>query len=101
MYELVPVILGFVLGAVIWRATASTTRAALSALAILVSALSATVLSGEAEESWVYLLLDLAEAMAGFGAAVLLMRTLARRARARSPLPTAHAVGGRRATILR
>jgi general stress protein CsbA len=65
MDELVPVILGAVLGAVIWRTTRGRTRFVLSVLAVIVAAFAATLSSGEYLESWVYLLLDLGEAVFG------------------------------------
>jgi hypothetical protein len=68
MDELVPVILGAALGALIWRGTGGRMRLALSILAVLVSGAAATVLSGEYVESWIYLLLDLGEA--AFGLAI-------------------------------
>lgn len=65
MDELVPVILGVVLGAIIWRNTTGQIRVALSVCAMFVSGASATVLSGEYLDNWVYLLLDLGEAALG------------------------------------
>jgi hypothetical protein len=65
MDELVPVILGAVLGAVIWLTTNGKTRFVLSLLAVMVSGIVATVASGEYHESWVYLLLDFGEAALG------------------------------------
>ena len=65
MDELVPVILGAVLGAAIWRSTTGWTRLALSALAVLVAGAFATVTSGEYQASWIYLLLDFGEAALG------------------------------------
>ena len=65
MDEIVPVILGVVLGAVIWRGTRGATRTVLSVLAVFASGIFATVLSGEYHDSWLYLLLDLGEAALG------------------------------------
>lgn len=87
MDEIVPVVLGVVLGAIIWRATRGATRTILSVIAVAVCGAFATVLSGEYHESWVYLLLDLGEAAlgltVGFAAAHWLLPALGR-ARARS-----------------
>ena len=68
MDELVPVVLGLVSGAFIWVATIGRIRLALSISAVLVAGLAATVLSGEYEQSWIYLMLDLAEAAVGMAA---------------------------------
>jgi hypothetical protein len=67
MEELVPVILGVILGVLIGRSTTGISRIVLSVAAVLVSGAAATVLSGEHVESWVYLLLDLGEASLGLG----------------------------------
>jgi hypothetical protein len=63
--ELIPVIVGIVLGALIWRTASRRLRGLLSVAAVLVSGLAATVLSGEYHDSWLYLLLDLGEAAIG------------------------------------
>jgi hypothetical protein len=68
MDELVPVILGFVLGAIIWRCTTGKIRLALSVLAVFASGVFATVTSGEYLSSWIYVLLDLGEAALGLAA---------------------------------
>ena len=68
MDELVPVILGFVLGAIIWRCTTARVRLAFSVLAVIVSGVFATVTSGEYQSSWIYVLLDLGEAALGLAA---------------------------------
>lgn len=65
MDELVPVLLGAILGAVIWLSTSGKLRVALSLVAVIVSGTVATVASGEYHESWIYLLLDLGEATFG------------------------------------
>lgn len=84
MDELVPVVLGLVLGAPIWVATTGRSRLALSACAVLISGLAATVLSGEYAQSWIYLVLDLGEAALGMAAGVLVgHRALRQRAAAR------------------
>jgi hypothetical protein len=68
MDEIVPCILGAVLGAMIWLNARGVTRFALSILAVIVSAAVATIASGEYLGSWIYLLLDLGEA--AFGLAI-------------------------------
>jgi hypothetical protein len=87
MDELVPVILGAVLGAIIWRCTAGRTRLVLSILAVFAAGIFATVTSGEWRYSWIYLLLDLGEAAlglaAGFGIAHWLLPA---RRRSRRPV---------------
>lgn len=82
MDELVPVMLAAVLGALIWATTAGRTRLALSVCAVLVSGLAATVLSGEYHQSWIYLLLDLAEAAIGLVVGMLFIRLFGARLRA-------------------
>jgi hypothetical protein len=67
MEELVPIILGIILGALIGRSTTGIARIVLSVAAVLVSGTGATILSGEYVESWVYLLLDFGEAALGLG----------------------------------
>jgi hypothetical protein len=68
MDELVPVILGVVLGALIWRSAAGRARLALSVFGVLASGAAATVVSGEYIQSWIYILLDLGEAAVGLAA---------------------------------
>ncbi|HUB11878.1 MAG TPA: hypothetical protein VMB34_07975 [Acetobacteraceae bacterium] len=65
MDELVPVILGAILGAVIWPTTMGRLRFALSVVAVIVSGATATISSGEYHESWIYLLLDFGQAALG------------------------------------
>ncbi|HTW29517.1 MAG TPA: hypothetical protein VME92_20500 [Acetobacteraceae bacterium] len=65
MDELVPVILGALFGAAIWYFTTGVLRTVLSVLAVIVAGVAATVASGEYHESWIYLLLDLGEAVLG------------------------------------
>ncbi|HZU91922.1 MAG TPA: hypothetical protein VE993_21900 [Stellaceae bacterium] len=65
MDEIVPVVLAFALGLVVWRHTNGSIRLILSCCAVALSGLAATVLSGEFHESWVFLLLDLGEAAFG------------------------------------
>ncbi len=68
MDELVPVCLGVLLGAAIWRGTTGKIRLALSILAVFASGVFATVVSGEYVDSWIYVLLDLGEAALGLAA---------------------------------
>jgi hypothetical protein len=65
MVELLPIVLGTIVGAVIYRHTRGRTRLVLSVAAVIVSGTAATVLSGEYVESWIYLLLDLGLAALG------------------------------------
>jgi hypothetical protein len=81
MEEIVPCILGAVLGAMIWLSARGRARFALSILAVIVSAAVATIATGEYLESWVYLLLDLGEAAFGLAFGYLVAaRLLSRRA---------------------
>jgi hypothetical protein len=86
MEELVPVVLGVALGVMIWGGSAGGRRSVLSLCAVLVSAFAATVLSGEYQESWIYLLLDLAEATLGFALGTVIVRRW-RASQAVSPPP--------------
>jgi hypothetical protein len=65
MVELLPIVLGTILGAVIYRHTRGRTRLVLSVAAVIVSGTAATVLSGEYAESWIYVLFDLGLAALG------------------------------------
>jgi hypothetical protein len=76
MEELVPVVLGVVLGALIGRSTRGPTKVVLSIAAVLVSGAVATILSDEYVESWVYLLLDLGEAALGLSLGFLIAHRL-------------------------
>ena len=90
MDELVPVVLGLALGAFTWIATTGRTRLALSIGAVLVSGLAATILSGEYDQSWIYLMLDLGEAALGMAAGVFIgHRALRQRAAARENVSSA------------
>lgn len=65
MEEVIPLVLGACQGAIIWLSFRGATRLALSPVAVVVAAFVATVLSGEYQQSWAYLLFDLAEAAIG------------------------------------
>ena len=81
MNEVVPFVLGAVLGAVIWLSAKGAVRFALSILAVIVTAAFATVASGEYLESWGFFLLDLGEAAFGLAVGyVVAARLLSRRA---------------------
>jgi hypothetical protein len=68
MEELVPLILGLLFGAGVWRKTSGRARVATSVIAVIGAALTATVVSGEFRESWLFLLLD--AGLAAFGLTV-------------------------------
>ncbi|HXM61277.1 MAG TPA: hypothetical protein VN950_10505 [Terriglobales bacterium] len=70
MDELIPVFIAFAFGSLIWHISCGIARIVFSATAIVLTALVATVLSGEFHGSWIYLLVDLAEASAGFAGAI-------------------------------
>ena len=65
MDEVVPVILGAVLGALVWCTSVGWVRSALSVLTILAAGAFATILSGEFQLSWTYFLIDFSEAGLG------------------------------------
>jgi hypothetical protein len=80
MDELVPVIMGIVAGAAIWLIDRGPSRLLQYCAAIVVIAAIATVTSGEYEQSWLYLVPDLAEAAASVaGGAFLAARLFAPR----------------------
>ncbi len=83
MDELIPVILAFVFGGLIWRTTTGLVRNFLSVTTILAVGLAATLVSGELYKSWIYLPIDVSEAAAGF-AGVFALGIFARRRRVRS-----------------
>jgi hypothetical protein len=65
MEELFPVLLAAALGIAISLYTRGYARWILSCLAVACSGLAATTFTGEFQESWLYLLQDLAEAASG------------------------------------
>lgn len=79
MDEIVPVALGVLLGALIWSVASGPVRLLLSVCAVAVSGLAATVLSGEYQESWIYLLLDLGEAALGLAAGMVIVHRVQQR----------------------
>ena len=85
MEELVPILLGAVLGAFALRWRPGILRGVLLAAAVALGALVATVLSGEAAVSWVYVLLDAGLAMLGVVGAAIMGRVLAARRQATEP----------------
>jgi hypothetical protein len=68
MEEFFPVFLAAALGVAIWLFARGRLRWILSVLAIAVSGFAATTFTGEFEDSWLYLLQDLAEAACGLAA---------------------------------
>jgi hypothetical protein len=76
MKELVPFILGVLLGALLTVRTAGRTRSAAYAAAVVLSGAAATALSGEYQTSWFYLLLDCAEAALGLVAGLAIVARL-------------------------
>jgi hypothetical protein len=65
MDEFFPLISSAVLGWLLWRSTSGWLRAVLAVIGVFVCALAATVVSGEYQESWAFLALDLFEAVVG------------------------------------
>jgi hypothetical protein len=63
--EFFPFFLAAALGIAVWLYAPRRLRWILSVLAVAVSGLAATTFTGEFEESWLYLLQDLAEAACG------------------------------------
>jgi hypothetical protein len=79
MVELIPVLIAFALGSVVWRNSKGTRRIALSVASVLTAAVIASFISGEVFRSSLYLLIDLLEATFGFAAASTLISVLAHR----------------------
>lgn len=79
MDEVVPVVLGAVLGFAIWHFGPGRARILLSLCAVALSGVLATVFSGEYVESWIYLLLDLGEAAIGLALGFAAAHWLTRR----------------------
>jgi hypothetical protein len=76
MEELVPFILGAFLGALMSFRTTALGRVAVCAAVVVLSGAVATVLSGEYQTSWVFLLLDCAEAALGLVAGLAIAARL-------------------------
>jgi len=88
MDELIPGILSAVIGAIIWSRTSGRLRIGLSVCTVLVSGASATLLSLEYVNSWIYFLFDLATAALGLAAGIAMTNrlSLSRRDRNRALL---------------
>jgi len=78
MDEFFPLISSAVLGWLLWRGTSGRLRAALVVIGVFACALSATVVSGEYEESWAFLAFDLTEAVVGVAVGAGVSRMLQR-----------------------
>jgi hypothetical protein len=88
MDEVVPVVLGAVLGFAIWHFESGRIRILLSICAVTLSGVLATVFSGEYVESWIYLLLDLGEAAIGLALGFAAAHWMTRRRKPhRAPTP--------------
>ncbi|OBQ70114.1 hypothetical protein [Mesorhizobium erdmanii] len=74
MDEIVPVILGAVLGVLVWCTSVGWMRSVLAVLAILAAGIFATILSGEIQLSWLYFLIDFSEAGLGLVIGIALVR---------------------------
>ena len=78
MFELIPILMGLILGVLIWRNTQGRLRLLLSVAAVALSGTTATMLSGEYAESWIFILLDLGEAAFGLAVGFVLAHVLLR-----------------------
>jgi hypothetical protein len=74
MEEFFPVLLAAALGIAISLYTRGALQWVLSCVAVGVSGLAATTFTGEFEESWLYLLQDLAEAAVGLALGLAIVR---------------------------
>jgi hypothetical protein len=90
MDEIVPVIIGAVLGALIWRTTTGRMRAVLSVMAVLAAGAFATILSGEFQVSWVYFLIDFSEAGLGLVCGIAFAHFFLRNPASDAHAPTRH-----------
>jgi hypothetical protein len=79
MDELIPVLIAFCLGSLVWRTSKGTVLVALSTASILATAFVASWFSGEFSRSYLYLPIDLIESGAGLAAAATLWSLLSRR----------------------
>lgn len=78
MDEIVPVILGAILGVLIWCTSVGRMRSMLSVLAILAAGAFATIVSGEIQLGWVYFLIDFSEAGLGLVIGIALVGSFRR-----------------------
>ena len=78
MFEWMPILSGFSLGGLSILASRSRINRFYICVGILLIALGATFLSGEWQQSRMYLAIDVIEAIAGFATGTLLARTVSR-----------------------
>jgi hypothetical protein len=78
MFEWIPILSGFSLGGLSILASRRRTNHFYVCAGILLIALDATFLSGEWQQSRMYLAIDVIEAVAGFATGTLLARTISR-----------------------
>ena len=71
MKEALPLLIGCCFGTAAFLRGGSARRVALGSAGAALAAFAAVLASGEYRESWAYLLLDLAEAAAGFAAGIM------------------------------
>jgi hypothetical protein len=76
MNELIPILTGYWLGSMVVMVRRGLARTLWCAAAIGLGGLAAMIVSGEYRFNWAYLLIDLAEAAAGYGAGVAAARSL-------------------------
>ena len=76
MEEIIPVAFGCILGFAVWHGTHGWLRSLLLLVAVFAAAFAATVLSGEYQSSWLYLLLDVSLAAMGIVVGIVLTRLL-------------------------
>lgn len=91
MGEIIPVVLGIILGSLVRRGAGGAMRAVLSLFAAAVCGLFATVIAGEYQISWLYLLPDLGEATLGLAIGFAVASRLPTRFARTGP---AHSAGG-------
>jgi len=85
MDEFLPLISSAALGWLLWRSTEGRLRAALAVVGVFACAFAATVVSGEYEESWGFLLTDLGEAVFGMAIGVAISRWMKQRSKTAVP----------------
>jgi len=81
MDEFFPLISSAILGWVLWRGTEGRLRVVLAAIGVFACAFAATIVSGEYEESWAFIALDLFEAVVGMAVGAGVSRWMRQRSR--------------------
>jgi len=87
---MIPVIVGFCIGGAVLFMRKGRLRSTVSVACILLTAVTATLLSGEFRQSWWFAAVDLAEVTAGFVSGSLVVRWFAQSWRSRTGVIARH-----------